>query len=180
MRSVAHPHAVPPGRPRPRAPGRALLVMALVMLLMHAGTPSASDSSMRIVTVFATASLSGAFGELGRTLERRRPGLRVRFSFGDTQQLVSRLELGARPDLLAAADARTMQHAAALGRLGARPIAFARNGLGQRDGGYSMAVLRDAAEADGARAFEELVMSAAGRRVLARFRLVPAATPATR
>ena len=61
--------------------------------------------------VFAAASLTEAFEELGARFERAHPGVRVRFSFAGSQQLVSQLEQGAQADLLATADQHWMDGA---------------------------------------------------------------------
>jgi molybdate transport system substrate-binding protein len=83
----------------------------------------------RTVTVFAAASLTDAFTELGRSMERKTPGLEVRFNFAGSQQLVSQLEQGAVADVLASADQRWMQEAADHGLVTGEPAVFARNRL---------------------------------------------------
>ena len=83
----------------------------------------------RTVTVFAAASLTDAFSELGRRLERRAPGVSVRFNFAGSQQLVAQLEQGAAADVLASADQRWMRAAVDRGLLASDPAIFARNRL---------------------------------------------------
>jgi molybdate transport system substrate-binding protein len=60
------------------------------------------------LTVYAAASLSEAFTELGRKLEAEHPGLTVRFSFAGSQQLAAQIEQGAPADAFASADPRWM------------------------------------------------------------------------
>jgi len=79
--------------------------------------------------VFAAASLHDAFTPLGAKLERRHPGLRVRFNFEGSQQLVSQLEQGAVADVFAAADERWMARARERGLLADSSQSFARNRL---------------------------------------------------
>lgn len=79
------------------------------------------------LTVFAAASLTGAFTELGRTLEARRPGLTVRFNFAGSNQLVAQLEQGAHADVFASADERWMRMAVERGLVAGSPAVFARN-----------------------------------------------------
>jgi molybdate transport system substrate-binding protein len=79
--------------------------------------------------VFAAASLADAFAEIGRTLERERPGLEVRFNFAGSQQLVAQIEQGAAADVFASADERWMDHARERGLLAGEPVIFARNRL---------------------------------------------------
>jgi molybdate transport system substrate-binding protein len=81
------------------------------------------------LTVFAAASLSDAFAELGREFEAAHPGARVRFNFAGSQQLVLQLEQGARADIFASADRRWMEHADSLGILAGPARIFARNTL---------------------------------------------------
>jgi molybdate transport system substrate-binding protein len=83
----------------------------------------------RTVTVFAAASLTDAFTELGRSMERKTPGLTVRFNFAGSQQLVSQMEQGAAADVLASADERWMRQAADRGLVTGEPVVFARNRL---------------------------------------------------
>jgi molybdate transport system substrate-binding protein len=81
------------------------------------------------LTVFAAASLSEPFGELGRMLERARPGLRLRFNFAGSQQLAAQIEQGAGADLFASADERWMSYLSERGLLAGDPHVFAHNGL---------------------------------------------------
>ena len=88
-----------------------------------------SADARATLTVFAAASLSEPFGELGRMLESARPGLKVRFNFAGSQQLASQIEQGAAADLFASADERWAQYLAEHGRLSSEPRVFAHNGL---------------------------------------------------
>ena len=82
-----------------------------------------------ILTVYAAASLTGAFGDLGRMLEQRHPGLTVRFNFAGSQQLASQLQEGAPADLFASADQRWMDYAREKGLVEGKAQIFARNRL---------------------------------------------------
>jgi molybdate transport system substrate-binding protein len=81
------------------------------------------------VTVFAAASLTEAFTEFGRSMERKTPGLKVRFNFAGSQQLVAQMEQGAAADVFASADQRWMRQAADRGLVTGDPVVFARNRL---------------------------------------------------
>jgi molybdate transport system substrate-binding protein len=83
----------------------------------------------RTVTVFAAASLTDAFTELGRSMEQKTRGLTVRFNFTGSQQLVAQMEQGAGADVFASADQRWMHEAARRGLVAGDPIVFARNRL---------------------------------------------------
>lgn len=77
--------------------------------------------------VFAAASLTDAFGEVGRTLERSYPGLRITFNFAASSTLRTQILQGARADVFASADERNMQQLQEAGLLWTRPVLFARN-----------------------------------------------------
>jgi len=102
----------------------AWLVVALALAAGACRPPAA-----RTLTVFAAASLGTAFAELGRTVERSRPGLSIRFNFAGSQQLAAQLEHGAPADVFATADERWMRYAVARGLVAGEPAVFARNRL---------------------------------------------------
>ena len=79
--------------------------------------------------MFAAASLSDAFTEIGHKLEQRRPGLTVRMNFAGSQQLATQIEQGAAADVFASADERWMDYAKKRGLLSGEPTIFARNRL---------------------------------------------------
>jgi molybdate transport system substrate-binding protein len=81
------------------------------------------------LTVYAAASLTDAFLELGRLMERRYTGLSVRFNFAGSQQLVSQLEQGAAADVFASADQRWMDYARRKGLVADESPIFATNRL---------------------------------------------------
>jgi molybdate transport system substrate-binding protein len=78
--------------------------------------------------VFAAASLSESFREIGRELERRTPGLEVKFNLAGSQQLAAQIEQGASADVFASADERWMSYVQQRG-LVEEPRLFARNRL---------------------------------------------------
>ena len=105
---------------------------ALLRLLGLAGIPLLAPSSVEppsTLTVYAAASLTEAFHDLGRTFEQQHPGLTVRFSFAGSQQLALQLEQGAPSDVFASADQRWMSYVGEKGLLEGEPTVFARNRL---------------------------------------------------
>jgi molybdate transport system substrate-binding protein len=78
------------------------------------------------LTVFAASSLRDAFQDLGRNLEQQHPGTSVSFNFAGSQELRTQVEHGARADVFASADPRTLR-ALAGGGLALEPQVFARN-----------------------------------------------------
>jgi molybdate transport system substrate-binding protein len=90
---------------------------------------SPTDHAPSTLTVYAAASLTDAFQELGRTLEASHPGLTVRFNFAGSQQLALQLEQGAPADVFASADQRWMSYATEKGLVRGEATVFARNRL---------------------------------------------------
>jgi molybdate transport system substrate-binding protein len=79
-------------------------------------------------TVLAASSLSEAFGELARVYERSHPGSRVLLELAASPTLAAQVRAGARFDVLATADERTMAEVWRAG-LVERPVALATNRL---------------------------------------------------
>jgi len=78
------------------------------------------------LTVFAASSLRDAFQDLGQSFEQQHPGTSVSFNFAGSQELRTQVEHGARADVLASADPRTLRALADAG-LALQPQVFARN-----------------------------------------------------
>ena len=60
------------------------------------------------LTVFAAASLTNAFGEIGKAFEVAHPGVTVKFNFGGSQALRTQIEQGAQADVFASANTKEM------------------------------------------------------------------------
>jgi molybdate transport system substrate-binding protein len=69
------------------------------------------------LTVFAAASLTDAYREIGRGFEQANPGVKVVFNFAGSQQLAAQLGQGAPADVFASANAAQMQAAVDAGRV---------------------------------------------------------------
>lgn len=65
------------------------------------------------LTVSAAASLADAFQALAPRFEARHPGVRLRFNFGASGALLQQIAKGAPVDVVASADAETLDRAAA-------------------------------------------------------------------
>jgi molybdate transport system substrate-binding protein len=78
--------------------------------------------------VFAAASLTEAFQELGPLFAKARPAVKVTFSFAASSLLRTQIEQGAPADLFASADREQLEPLARAGLVG-RPVDFARNRL---------------------------------------------------
>ncbi len=93
-----------------------------------AAAPAASsDPAATALTVFAAASLTESFTELGEAYEAAHPGADVTFSFAGSQALVAQVQQGAPADVLATADQRSVE--AVAGELAGSPQVFAKNQL---------------------------------------------------
>jgi molybdate transport system substrate-binding protein len=80
------------------------------------------------ITVFAAASLTDAFREIGGLLEVER-GIAVTFNFGASSALRTQLEQGATADVFASADQAQMDRARAAGTIAGPDVTFATNRL---------------------------------------------------
>jgi len=69
---------------------------------------SGSGSSSKTLTVFAAASLTSTFTELGKEFEADHKGVSVKLSFGGSSDLVSQIQGGAPADVFASADTKNM------------------------------------------------------------------------
>ncbi|MFI6509287.1 molybdate ABC transporter substrate-binding protein [Streptosporangium sp. NPDC050855] len=95
-----------------------------------AGDPAApSGDGATTLTVFAAASLTGTFTELGRAFEAAHPGTTVRFNFGSSATLAQQVVQGAPADVFAAASPATMKTVTDASPTAAPPVTFARNRL---------------------------------------------------
>lgn len=92
--------------------------LSLVLLLAYflaacspAATPMAAPAPTpepRTLTVFAAASLTDAFTEIGRGFETANPGVTVTFNFAGSQALRTQIEEGAPADVFASANTKEM------------------------------------------------------------------------
>ncbi len=71
--------------------------------------PPTSAPAARTLTVFAAASLTGSFGEIGKAFEAANPGVPVKFNFAGSQVLRTQIEQGAPADVFASADHKNME-----------------------------------------------------------------------
>lgn len=81
------------------------------------------------VTVFAAASLSDAFTEIGRRFEATHPDVAVTFNFAGSHQLATQILEGAPAGVFASADPTQMDVVAEAWLVAGRPAVFARNRL---------------------------------------------------
>ncbi len=91
------------------------VALVLATLLVGCGTPAPAPTAAptataapRTLTVFAAASLTDAFTEIGKSFEAANPGVSVRFNFAGSQALRTQIEQGASADVFASADHKNM------------------------------------------------------------------------
>ena len=99
------------------------LVVGLMLLLgcRAGGGETAATTATEGVTlnVFAAASLTGAFNEIGAAFSAAHPGVTVVFNFAGSNQLATQITAGAPADVFASANAAQMDVAVESGRIDA-------------------------------------------------------------
>lgn len=88
-----------------------LIIILFAIIPTACGTPiAASPSAQRqtTLTVFAAASLTDAFNEIGKAFETTHPNVTVKFNFAGSQTLRTQIEQGAPVDIFASADMSNM------------------------------------------------------------------------
>jgi molybdate transport system substrate-binding protein len=101
---------------------RGILIMLTVLAVtacqpVAPAAPRAVAGGGQELVVFAAASLTEAFGELGTAFSAAHPGATVTFNFAGSQQLAQQLASGAPADVFASANKKQMQVAVDAGRI---------------------------------------------------------------
>ena len=91
-------------------------------------TSSATATASGSITVFAAASLTESFTDEAAVLASERPGLSITYNFAGSGALVTQVQQGAPADVIATADAASMQRLVDAGVVDP-PATFARNKL---------------------------------------------------
>jgi molybdate transport system substrate-binding protein len=108
-------------------------VAAFALILLAAQHAFAADDgawAARVegeVIVFAAASLTNAFNEIGAHLKEQNPAAKVTFNFAGSQQLTAQILEGASPDVYASASGEQMKKVADAGKLAGDARTFATN-----------------------------------------------------
>jgi len=92
---------------------RAVFLVSLLCSLVLPFSFVADASADQELIVSAAASLTNAFGEIGKAFESANPGAKVVFNFGASGALLQQIDKGAPVDVFASADQKTMDQAAA-------------------------------------------------------------------
>ena len=104
------------------------LALALAVLAPFAAPGAAAPAQQATLTVFAAASLTDAFRELGQAFESEK-STPITFNFGASSQLRTQLGQGASADVFASADQNQMNNARNDGSIAGPDVTFARNRL---------------------------------------------------
>ena len=102
------------------------LATLLIVLLAGCASP---PSHRETLSVFAAASLRNSFADLDGAFAGANPGTGVELSTAGSADLLAQLTHGAVADVLATADALTMDRAAVAGLLAGPAVPFATNSL---------------------------------------------------
>ena len=102
-------------------------LLALVAVGLGGSAPVPPPTTHLLV--FAAASLTETFTELGAMLERRHPDVKVTFNFAGSQRLAEQIIEGAPADVFASADERWMGVVRDSGLVAGEPRTFVRNRL---------------------------------------------------
>ena len=107
------------------------LASVAAALLLAACSPAQGSvaASKTELIVFAAASLTPSFSQLGGEFEAAHPGVGVTFSFDGSSTLVDQLSQGAPADVFASADRPTMERATSGALIAGVPEVFATNAL---------------------------------------------------
>lgn len=76
-----------------------------------ASAPAQAPAPEQKITVFAAASLTDAFSEIGEKFKQQNPGVTFDFNYAGSQQLRTQLEQGATADVFASANTTEMNNA---------------------------------------------------------------------
>ena len=125
-------------RPPPRRPGR---VLALVLAACGgddraarattaaAPATTAATTVTGNITVFAAASLTASFNEIGTAFTKANPDAKTTFNFDASSALVHQITQGAPADVFASADKANMDKLTDAGQNAGSPEVFATNEL---------------------------------------------------
>jgi molybdate transport system substrate-binding protein len=107
----------------------ALVLLAGVSACGGGDSSSGDGGGDTTLTVYAAASLTSTFEEIGKEFEKAHDGVKVEFSFAGSSDLVAQIQQGAPADVFASADTANMEKLTADDLIGSGPENFASNTL---------------------------------------------------
>lgn len=121
---------------------RGLAVVAAAGLLALAGCGGGNDTGTAAspqagsstgvtggLTVFAAASLTETFNQIGKDFEAANPGVKVTFNYAGSSALATQINQGAPADVFASAAPKNMQTVTDAGNAAGTPLTFVKNQL---------------------------------------------------
>src|SRR6476469_10705569 len=90
---------------------------------------SAAPAITGDVNVFAAASLTESFTQLGKDFEKAHPGLKAVFNFAGSSALATQINQGAPADVFASAAPKNMTDVTTTGAITGKPVTFVTNTL---------------------------------------------------
>ena len=116
---------------RPVATTVAVTTVARTIVAPTTTVPAAPTTTLAAlkgdITVFAAASLTESFKEVGDAFMKANPGVRVAFTFDASSALVTQITQGAPADVFASADTANMDKLTTATLNGSAPVTFATN-----------------------------------------------------
>lgn len=88
---------------------RRLVSLLVFLSIALAACGGSMNSEPRALTVFAAASLTDAFTEIGENFQKANPNMTVTFNFAGSQALRTQIEEGAPADVFASASGKEME-----------------------------------------------------------------------
>ena len=89
--------------------GTALLLSVVLVSACGDDSDDSGGSGDKTLTVYAAASLTKTFTDIGKEFESQHDGVKVEFSFGGSSDLVAQIQQGAPADVFASADEANME-----------------------------------------------------------------------
>jgi molybdate transport system substrate-binding protein len=126
------------GMPRLRIFEFAALAAVAALSLAGCGSddtpaaPTSGSSAPKIsgeITVFAAASLTESFTQIGKGFEAANPGVKVKFNFAGSSALAQQINQGAPADVFASAAPTNMKQVTDTGAVTVSPTTFVKNTL---------------------------------------------------
>jgi molybdate transport system substrate-binding protein len=106
-----------------------LAAVAVVALVGCGGKKTTSPQPISTVNVFAAASLTESFNQIGKDFEAANPGATVKFNFAGSSALATQINQGAPADVFASAAPANMKTVTDAGNGDGTPTTFVKNQL---------------------------------------------------
>src|SRR4051812_35384218 len=109
------------------ASSAAIALVALAGCGGGGSTSAPASAQPRTMTVFAAASLTESFTEIGKLFDTENPGVTTKFNFGGSSDLAQQIVNGAPADVFASASPTNMKTVTDTGKVEGTPQNFVTN-----------------------------------------------------